>query len=120
MYLVLGVFMVKLISDATFVIFPIVSAICFIAHPTGVRDSSVGIARRYGLDGPGIKFWWGPRFFIQTGSEASCTTGTGSLPGVKRPGRVADHPSPLLEPRLRIVWSYTFTSPLCLYRHAIR
>ena len=22
------------------------------------RDSSVGVATRYGLDGPGIKFWW--------------------------------------------------------------
>jgi len=22
------------------------------------RDSSVGIATRYGLDGPGIKLWW--------------------------------------------------------------
>ena len=23
------------------------------------RDSSVGIATRYGLDGPGIESWWG-------------------------------------------------------------
>jgi hypothetical protein len=37
------------------------------------------------------------RFFahFQTGSgahQASCTMGTGSFPGVKRPGRGADHP----------------------------
>jgi hypothetical protein len=31
---------------------------------------------------------------------ASCTVGTGYFPGVKRPGRDADHP-PLLAPRLR-------------------
>ena len=34
---------------------------------------------------------------VQTGPgahPASCTMGTGSFPGVKRPGRGADHPSP--------------------------
>jgi hypothetical protein len=41
----------------------------------------------------------GVRFFahVQTGPgshPASCTVGTGSFPGVKRPGRGADHPSP--------------------------
>jgi hypothetical protein len=41
----------------------------------------------------------GARFFIhvQTGPRAhpaSCTMGTGSFPGVKRPGRGADHPPP--------------------------
>jgi hypothetical protein len=39
------------------------------------------------------------RFFahVQTGPEAhpaSCTMGTGSFSGVKRPGRGADHPPP--------------------------
>jgi hypothetical protein len=40
---------------------------------------------------------------FQAGPEAhpaSCTMGTGSFPGVKRPGRGADHPH-LLVPRLR-------------------
>jgi hypothetical protein len=33
------------------------------SYPTiTVRDSSVGIATRYGLDGPGIESWWGTRF----------------------------------------------------------
>jgi hypothetical protein len=41
----------------------------------------------------------GARFFahVQTGPEAhpaSCAMGTGSFPGVKRPGRGADHPPP--------------------------
>ena len=63
------------------------------------RDSSVGIATSYGLDGPGIESWWGARFSapVQTGPGAyptSCTMGTGSFPGVKRPGRGADHPPP--------------------------
>jgi hypothetical protein len=61
--------------------------------------SSVGIETDYGLDGPGIECRWGARFFahVQTGSgthPASCTMGTGPFPGVKRPGRGADHPPP--------------------------
>jgi hypothetical protein len=41
----------------------------------------------------------GARFFVhvQTGPgahPASCTMGTGSFQGVKRPGRGADHPPP--------------------------
>jgi hypothetical protein len=48
----------------------------------------------------------GARFFahVQTGPgvhPASCTMGTGKYPGVKRPGRGADHPPPLA-PRLRM------------------
>jgi hypothetical protein len=57
------------------------------------RDSSVGVATVYGLDGPGIESRWG-RDFSHTSHPASCTVGTGSFPGVKRPGRGADHPSP--------------------------
>jgi hypothetical protein len=58
---------------------------------------SVDIATRYGLDGPGIESRWGVKFSapVQTGPGAylaSYTMGTGSFPGVKRPGRVVDHP----------------------------
>jgi hypothetical protein len=61
--------------------------------------SSVGIATGYGLGGPGIESRWGARFFthVQTGPvthPASCTMGTGSFSGVKRPGRGAEHPPP--------------------------
>ena len=63
------------------------------------RGSSVGIATRNELDGPGIESRWEARFSapVQTGPgayPASCTMGTGSFPGVKRPGRVADQPPP--------------------------
>ena len=63
------------------------------------RDSLVGIATRYGLDGPGIESRWEMRFSatVQTGPEAypaSYTMGTGFFPGVKRPGRGVDHPPP--------------------------
>ena len=63
------------------------------------RDSSVGIATRYRLDGPGIQSRWGARFSapVQTGPgahPASCTMGTGSFPGVKSPARGVDHPPP--------------------------
>jgi hypothetical protein len=61
------------------------------------RDSSVSIATRYGLDGPGIESRWGARFSapVQTGPgahPASYTMGTGSFPVIKRPGRGVDHP----------------------------
>jgi hypothetical protein len=63
------------------------------------RNSSVGIAARYGLDSPGIEYWWEARSSapVQTGPGAHpsfCTLGTGSFPGVKNGrGRDAD-PSP--------------------------
>jgi hypothetical protein len=60
-------------------------------------DGAVGIATRYGLDGPGIESRWGARFFapVQTGPRthpASYTMGLGSFPGVKRPGCGVNHP----------------------------
>ena len=63
------------------------------------RVSAVGIATRYGLDGTGIESRWGTRFSapVQNGPvahPASCTMGTGSFLGVKRPGRGADLPPP--------------------------
>jgi hypothetical protein len=63
------------------------------------RDTSVGIATRYGLNGPGIESRWGARFStpVQTdpgAHAASYTMGTGSFPWVKRPGRGVYHPSP--------------------------
>ena len=61
------------------------------------RDSSVGTAARYGLDGPGLESRWEARFHspVKTGPGAHPTfyiMGTGSFPGVKRPGRDVDHP----------------------------
>ena len=55
------------------------------------RDSSVGIATGYGLDGPGIQSRWRARFSapVQTGPgayPASYTMGTGSFPAVKAAG----------------------------------
>ena len=70
------------------------------------RDRSVGIATRYGLDGPGIESRWRARF---TTSVQNRTWGPPSLlyngyrvsfPWVKRPGRGVDHPHRLV-PRLK-------------------
>ena len=61
------------------------------------RDSSVGIATRYGLDGPGIESRWG-RDFPHPSRPALGPTQPpvqwvpGLSRGVKRPGRGADHP----------------------------
>ena len=56
-------------------------------------DNSVGVATRYGLDGPGIESTCG-RVFLPVYSghgahPASCTMGTGSFPG-----RGVDHLPP--------------------------
>jgi hypothetical protein len=60
------------------------------------RDSSVGIATGYGLDGAGIESQWGRDFphLYTPAHPASYTVGTGSFSGVKRPGRGVDHPPP--------------------------
>ena len=60
---------------------------------------SVGIATRYGLEGPGIESRCAARFPapVQTvpgAHPASYTMGAGSFLRVKRPGRSVDHPSP--------------------------
>ena len=70
------------------------------------RDSSVGIATGYGLDGTGIESRWGARFSapVQTGPGAHpafCKTCTGSSPGVKSGRGVTLIPHPLLVP-----WSW--------------
>jgi hypothetical protein len=81
------------------------------------RDSSVGIATGYGLDGPGIESRWGATFYapVQTGPgayPALYTLGTGSFPGVKWPGRGVDNlPLPSAEVK---EWSYTSTPPMRL------
>jgi hypothetical protein len=62
-------------------------------------SSSVGIATELRAGRYGDRIPVGVRFFahVQTGPgahPASCTMGTGSFPGVKRPGRGADHLPP--------------------------
>jgi hypothetical protein len=60
--------------------------------------SVVVIATRYGLDGPVIETRWGGGEIsapFQSGRGAhpdAGTMGTGSFPGVKRPGRDVAHP----------------------------
>ena len=73
------------------------------------RDSSVGIVIRYGLDGPGIEALVGRRDFPHPSRPALGPTqppvqwGTGSFPGVKRPGRGVDHtPPPCAEVKERV------------------
>ena len=83
------------------------------------RDGAVGIATRYGLDGPRIESRWGARFF-HTPPDRPCGPPSllyngyrVSLPGVKRLGRgVSTHLH--LAPRLKKEQSYTYTPPLGL------
>jgi hypothetical protein len=63
------------------------------------RESAVGIATRYGLDGPGIESRWGGKIF-RTRPDRPWGLPSFRFPGVKRPGRGVDHP-PRLAPRLK-------------------
>jgi hypothetical protein len=61
--------------------------------------SSVSIATDYGLDSLGIESQWGQDFShtsrLALGpTQPPVQMGTGSFPGVKWPGRGADHPPP--------------------------
>jgi len=69
------------------------------------RYSAVSIEARHGLDGPGIESRWRRDFPNPSrptpGSRSTyCPMGTGSFPGVRRPGRGVDH-APNLAPRLK-------------------
>ena len=76
---------------------PILFCINFQSIPED-RDSAVGIANRYGLEGPGIESRWGGRDFSAPvrAHPANYTMGTGSFPGVKRSGRGVGHPPYLM------------------------
>jgi len=73
-------------------IFPRVFRLCRYWVMVG-RDSSVDTATRYGLDGPGIESRWG-RDFPHPSRPVAGPWYRVSFPGVKRPGRGVDHPSP--------------------------
>lgn len=77
------------------------------------RDSAVDIVTRYELDDPGFESRWGRDFsHLQTDlgdHPVPCTMGTGSFPGVKRPGRGVDLP-PHIAPRSMEQYSHTSTA----------
>jgi hypothetical protein len=64
-------------------------------------SSSVGIATGYGLDGPGIEFWWSEFFrnFSDQAQPASCSMCTGSFLRVESGRGVTLTSHPLLVPR---------------------
>jgi hypothetical protein len=68
-------------------------------------DGAVGIATRFGLEGPGIESRWG-RDFPHLSRPAPRPTqllynGYRIFPGIKRPGRGVDHPPPSSVPRFK-------------------
>ena len=76
------------------------------------RDSSVGIATRYRLDGPGIESRWGGEFFRTRPDPPSLLyNGYRVFPGGKAAGTWLWPPTPNLAPRLRKEQSYCSTPP---------
>ena len=79
------------------------------------RDSSVGIATAYGLDGPGIESRSGRNFPHSSipALRPTHTIGTGSIPGIKWPGRGVDHPpSTSAEVKERVeLYTYSTSEP---------
>jgi hypothetical protein len=85
----------------------------------GSLDISVGIATRYGLDGPGSNPGWGEIFRTRPdllwGQPSLIYNGYRvSAPGVKRLGRGVDYP-PHLALRLKKECSYTSAPPMGLH-----
>jgi hypothetical protein len=67
----------------------------------GGRDSVDCIATRHELDGPGIEFRWGAKFYAlrKTGHAthpASCAMPTASFPGLKLSGRIVENANTFL------------------------
>jgi hypothetical protein len=63
-------------------------------HDLVGRDSSAGIATRYGLDGPGVESRWGRDFPHPSIPALGPTQPPIQRVGVKRAGRGFDQPSP--------------------------
>jgi hypothetical protein len=88
-------------DDNEFLITTIINQAYLFYHfifPTVGRDSSVGTATRYGLDGPGIESLWGEVFCTRPdqrrGPPSLQHNGYGvSFSGAKRPGRGVNHPT---------------------------
>jgi hypothetical protein len=103
-------------SLSLFIIFPFKHHFFLYGYGDRSRDSSVGIATGYGLEGRevGVRVPVRSRIFfspaigptqppIQWVSEAVSS-------GIKRPGREADH-SPPTSAEVKKTWIYTFTPP---------
>ena len=91
---------------------------CTVALDVKGRDSTVGIATRYGLGGPGIESRWARDFSHPSRAALGPTQPPiqwyrVAFLRVKRPRRGVNHP-PHLAPRLKKVQRYTSTPPLGL------
>ena len=80
-------------------------------------QGGAGIATRYRPDCPGgdripvVARFSAPVQTDPRAHPASCMMGTGSFPGVKRPGRDADHPPPSSAEVKERVELYTYFPP---------
>jgi hypothetical protein len=83
------------------------------------QGNTVGVATRYGLDGPGIEFWWGARFVYLSRPAIGPTQlpvqwVSGLFSGGQVAGGGVDHP-PSLKPRLKKEYSYALAPPKDLH-----
>jgi hypothetical protein len=93
--------------------------LCNVIFLVGSRDSAVGIATGYGLDGRGVRVRVpvGARIFFMSSrsvlglAQPPVQWVPGALSqGVKRPEREADH-SPSASAEVKKTWIYTSTPP---------
>jgi hypothetical protein len=94
----------------------IFNSFLFVRDNKAELDSVVGIATRYGLEGPGIKSRWGEIFRTYPdrlrGPPSLLYNGYRVFPGCKlRPGRDADHTFPS-SAEVKKELSYTSTQPM--------
>ena len=87
--------------------------VCLVSRQWG-PDSVVGVATRYGLDGPGIESRWGrdvphPSRPALVPNQSPKNGYRVSFPGVKRPECGIDHPPPSSAEVKEIVELYLFS-----------
>ena len=95
---------------------------CLGTSPCRGRDSSVGIATRYGLDGPGIESRWGEIFHTRSdrpwGPPSLLCSGYRVFPGGKAAGEWRWPPIPssaeVEEGRVKLYICYSFGHSWCV------
>jgi hypothetical protein len=87
-------------SEWSYICVTQITLICYLTHCVTGPGSVVGIATGYGLDGPGIEYWWEGDFpHLSRPAMGSTQPPVQWVPGVKSGWIVTPTPHPLLGTR---------------------